>query len=85
MIDGDHCAASDVERVASEIRRYLLRSPDAADTVEGILRWWLVRIRQEEARQVVEAALASLVAQGDIVRRVSADGQVHYARADGGH
>ena len=43
---------------------YLAQHPDAADTLDGIVAWWLPRQRYETARDRIEAALASLVAQG---------------------
>jgi hypothetical protein len=49
-----------VECVASEILRYLERRPKASDTLEGIVDWWLPRIRLEEAAERVREALELL-------------------------
>lgn len=47
-----------------EILSYLLEHPDAMDTLEGIVRWWLMEqnIRHQTAR--VRKALDDLVTSG---------------------
>lgn len=66
--------------VAEEIRNYLATHPNAADTVEGIVKWWLRRQRYEESVQKVQHALKYLSDQGVIKRTHTADGTVIYAR-----
>ena len=72
--------AARIDAVAGEIRRYLDAHPDAADTVDGVLQWWLPAASAAVSREIVEHALDTLVAKGDIVRRTHADGTVIYAR-----
>ena len=72
--------AARVDAVAGEIRRYLDAYPDAADTVEGVLHWWLPAASAAVSRETVEHALDLLVAAGEIVRRTHADGTVIYCR-----
>jgi hypothetical protein len=43
---------------------YLRGHPDAADTLDGIVEWWLPRQRYETERRRVEAVLSQLVARG---------------------
>lgn len=50
--------------LADEIASYLESHPNAADTAEGILTWWLARQRYAETRRNVEQALAYLTEQG---------------------
>jgi hypothetical protein len=69
-----------VDAVAGEIRRYLDAHPDAADTVDGVLQWWLPSPSASVGREIVEQALGVLVAAGRIARRVHADGTVIYGR-----
>src|SRR5262245_8306078 len=69
-----------VDAVAGEIRRYLDAHPDAADTVDGVLQWWLSRASASASHETVEHALDVLVAAGEIVRRSHADGTVIYTR-----
>jgi hypothetical protein len=73
----------DLEGVASEILRYLHRRPDATDTMEGIVQWWLPRIRLEEATETVEQALRLLETR-HLVERVRVSPQlVVYRRVRG--
>jgi len=69
-----------VKTVADEIARYLYAHPDAADTLDGIRRWWLPRVRLEETAAQIEEALDELVRRGVVVRQVLADGTVLYRR-----
>ncbi len=70
--------AEATDNVAKKILRYLNENPNAADTVDGILEWWLLKQSMVEERQVVERALRALVAS-DLIRTVhSADSRTHY-------
>jgi len=51
------------KRLEDEIVRYLRSHPQAADTVDGVVHWWLPRQRLEEARDAIEGALEALVAR----------------------
>ena len=59
---------SDVLRLADAIRQYLSEHPDAADTLEGVVNWWLLRQRFENATAMVSLALELLVQQGDLTK-----------------
>lgn len=65
------------------IERYLARHPDASDTLDGVVRWWLTRQCYEEAQAVAEAALATLVQRGVIRARRGKDNRIIYERFDG--
>ena len=71
----------DIERISEEIQLYLLQHPNAADTLEGITKWWLTRQRYEEATHVVKKALEDLIAQGLIVQTTNSDDQRIYRKA----
>lgn len=49
-----------------EIMEYLRKHPNAADTVDGIILYWLSRQRYETAKDVIEKALDELVNEGAI-------------------
>jgi len=68
----------DVERIAQEIERYLQSNPNAADSVEGIAKWWLPRQRYVEATGFVQMALDLLVARGRIGKIYTCDGSYIY-------
>ncbi|MGH8581319.1 MAG: hypothetical protein ACREWG_00725 [Gammaproteobacteria bacterium] len=68
-----------VQAIARDIEAYLAAHPDAADSAEGIRRWWLVGTLTEESLGRVCAALDELTATSRITRRVLPDGGVVYA------
>lgn len=68
-----------VINMAREIWRYLARHPNAADSLEGIQRWWLIGQRDAEATTKVERALELLIAEGLVVKRKLPDGKAIYS------
>lgn len=70
-------AAGDTD-VTEYILSYLLEHPDAEDTIDGIVEWWLMRqrIRYEAGR--VKEALSELVHEGFILERQAAGSPVRY-------
>ena len=76
-------ADEDVLAIAGEVECYLLEHPNAADSLEGISKWWLAGSQAKCSAENVQKALDYLVATG-VVRRVAAMGmQTVYARGDG--
>jgi hypothetical protein len=69
------------EEVANVVARYLLAHPDASDTLDGIARWWLSRQRQDDASELVQAALELLIDRGLVERRTTADGVILFRSA----
>jgi Fe2+ or Zn2+ uptake regulation protein len=72
----------DLECVGSEILKYLQLRPRAGDTLEGILEWWLPRIRLEESIDTVQQALDLLERQGLVERVHIGAERVLYRRLD---
>jgi hypothetical protein len=70
-----------VIEAAGAIQRYLADRPNAAETVEGVARWWLSRQRHADTVELVERALAYLERQGQVVRFHLAGGITLYRRA----
>lgn len=68
----------EVVAIAREIERYLADHPHAADTLEGIQRWWL-REQRHPASQLVRA-LERLEARGAVSRN-SVAGKTIYSAA----
>jgi hypothetical protein len=66
--------------LADEVERYLAVHPTAADTAQGILRWWLPRGHADASADQLKRALDLLVGRGAIVERRMADGRSIYAR-----
>ncbi|MEW5786636.1 MAG: hypothetical protein AB1899_02155 [Pseudomonadota bacterium] len=61
------------------ILRYLDQHPDAADTLEGITRWWLPGDPPVDL-STVEAALARLESQGLVHRHANVDRHILFSR-----
>ena len=62
-----------LHKVARELAGYLAEHPDAADSLEGILRWWLPRLRLQEATKRIEDALDELIKEGIVERHTLPD------------
>ena len=61
------------QELICEIMRYLLQYPEAKDTVEGVMQWWVPKGEAEYRRKDVEEVLDTLVARGWITKRLPAD------------
>ncbi len=72
-----------VRAIAAEIERYVAAHPGAADTAEGIQRWWLSGRLADEPAAVLTEALDALIARGVIARRTLPDGRTLYAASQG--
>lgn len=68
----------DESQVAHEILAYLSKNPDAQDTIDGIVEWWLLAQHIERHVAKVRSALADLVERGLILERRSTDSRVYY-------
>jgi hypothetical protein len=69
---------NDIQLVAKEIELYLAKHPHAADSIEGIIKWWLSQQRYIDAHEKIAKALDYLVAQG-VVKKVEITGSVLYS------
>ena len=67
--------------LARAILDYLQTHPNAADSVEGIARWWLGASGPEPDAGQLAQVLDSLAAQGRIRRTVLVDGTTLYGAA----
>ena len=69
-----------LSEVALAIRRYIGAHPNAADTLDGILHWWLTRQRYADSAHEVRLALNELEGRGLISHIRLADGKIVYQR-----
>ena len=69
---------NDESKIGNEILAYLIDHPNARDTLEGIVEWWLLeqQIKFQTAR--VKDALSDLVARGLILEKKGSNSQIHY-------
>ena len=69
---------TDNSEIASEILKYLAEHPNAADTLNGVVQWWLeertIRIQLDQIKQ----ALDELVAKGMVTERRRGDSKIVY-------
>ena len=65
-------------QIGCQILNYLVEHPEAQDTLEGIVEWWLLEraIKSQTAR--VKEALSELVAKKLILEKKGPDSQIHY-------
>lgn len=63
---------------APEILDYLARHPDAQDTIDGILHWWVLDSCIRKWSPTIAETVAQLVAQGFLEEKPSAAGDVFY-------
>jgi predicted sugar kinase len=75
-----HSQPQQVLMVAGRISRYLESCPKAFDSLEGILRWWLLKQHIEESTELVQAAMDYLVSSGE-VEQIKSSGKTFYASA----
>jgi len=63
---------------APEILDSLARHPDAQDTIDGILHWWVLDACIRKWAPKIAETVAQLVDRGFLEERSSAGGQVFY-------
>ena len=66
------------EWLCREILEYLRQNPNAADTLEGIVSWWLLEQRIRHTVAQVKAALKHLEVRQQIKSCHGADGRIYY-------
>lgn len=77
MTDGDDL----VDQLAAEIQAYLEAHPHAADTLDGIVQWWIVHQRFMRGIQATGRAVERLVAEGRLEEIRTPDGRVIFRAA----
>jgi hypothetical protein len=63
---------------APEILDYLARHPDAQDTIDGILHWWVLDACVRKWAPKIAGAVQQLVEQGFLEEKRSSDGKIFY-------
>jgi hypothetical protein len=71
----------DIKALANEIAGYLQQREHVADTLDGIVQWWIMRQRLHEERRRVEQAMTYLCHEGLVDARILPDGNVLYVAA----
>jgi DNA-binding PadR family transcriptional regulator len=58
-----------MEQIAYDILAYLAENPEAQDTLEGIVEWWLSGQATRSNKGLVEGVLTELVNRGLVLAR----------------
>lgn len=66
------------EEISREILAYLSDHPDAGDSLEGIVEWWLLERNIMRQKKAVLEALNSLVEQGWVLRYSDKNNKILY-------
>ena len=64
--------------IAREVLGYLIDNPDAQDTLEGIVEWWLLERKIDSRNVKVREALAELIDRGLILERAGSGSRPRY-------
>jgi DNA-binding PadR family transcriptional regulator len=67
-----------MQQLGYDILTYLAEHPDAQDTTEGIIEWWLSERAVKPNVALVEEALTELVDLGFILTRRSEEARAYY-------
>lgn len=78
---GSFDKATTVTEARDAILQYLNHHPKAADTRDGIDKWWLAGIHPKPPAEILQKALDELVATGRIARSRLVDGSIVYESA----
>jgi hypothetical protein len=65
-------------QISYQILAYLADHPQAQDTVEGIVEWWLLEQRIKQATSQVKTALEQLISKDLVVARKDKTGRVYF-------
>jgi hypothetical protein len=68
----------DKSQIAHEILAYLTDHPDAQDTMDGIIQWWLPEQKIKYEIGKVREIVSELVKKELLLEHKSADSRVHY-------
>ncbi len=67
-----------VRSIERNVLEYLLKNPEARDTLEGIIEWWIlereIRLRTEQIKEAIQI----LVEKGFVLQHETADTRIHY-------
>jgi hypothetical protein len=65
-------------KISREILEYLLHNPDAQDTMDGILQWWLLEQHIKRNAALVRNAISFLIRKDLVLVRQGRDMQTYF-------
>lgn len=75
----DQSRRAEIDYIARKIADYCREHPNAADTSDGIIKWWLSREQVGCTPELVERALGYLIAEGTVTKTILTDGRTLYS------
>lgn len=69
---------TDSSEITNEIMTYLANHPNAADTLDGVAKWWLLDRSDKLQLGQVKQALDELVAKGLVAAQKGGDSKIVY-------
>lgn len=69
---------SDIAKVREAILLYLRSNPNAVDSLEGVMDWWLPRAYKKVNEAKIEQILEQLIAEGQVTKTILVDGTILY-------
>lgn len=67
-----------LSEIAREILDYLRKNPEARDTLEGVVQWWLPEQEIKRRTAAIKKALDELVGAGLLSEHKGKDAQISY-------
>ena len=74
----DNLNNNEKARICNEILSYLVEHPDARDTIEGIVGWWLLEQKIKHQTGKIKEVLEELVDKGLLVEQQGKDVHTYY-------
>lgn len=68
----------DKSQIARDVLSYLAEHPEAQDTFEGIVEWWLLEQKIKRQTAEVREVLDNLASRKLILERRAGDSRTHY-------
>jgi hypothetical protein len=72
-------AGQSITQMEEDIVSYLLDHPEAQDTMDGIVHWWVLEQRAKREMMQIEKAVTELVHREWLLTRRGPDSQMHYS------
>lgn len=73
---------SDISELHDVIVDYLQNNPNAADSLEGIINYWLPQTYQKIDKARVEQVLEQLIDEGQVRKVILADGSILFRQGE---
>ena len=74
----DNLNNNEKAHICNEILSYLVEHPDARDSIDGIIEWWLLEQKIKHQANVVKEAIEELVDKGLLVEQQGKDVHTYY-------